>query len=265
MRLRDELRPLEPRLRTWLRRDLHRGRIDITIDALPLDGARSTVRFDRELAKRLIRDLRELAESCGEPTDSVVSLADLLRLPEVVAIESDQPDWSQSEMMALEKAVKEALGAVVALREAEGASLHSALQSVREGLEGVREGLEERRQIVVSLLSASLAERLRQLLDAGAPGAAELDRSRLEQEVAILVEKSDVTEELDRLDSHCRQLDEALGQEGPVGRRLDFLSQEILRELNTVGSKCRDAAMAHAVIEGKLLCEQLREQSQNVE
>ena len=106
--------------------------------------------------------------------------------------------------------------------------------------------------------------RLHELLESR-PEARPMDEVRLAQEVALLVERGDVVEELDRLDAHLAHFRELLATDGSLGKRLDFLSQEILRELNTLGSKCRDATMARAVLDAKVLCEQLREQVQNVE
>jgi len=105
-----------------------------------------------------------------------------------------------------------------------------------------------------------LRDRLEALL-----GNHELDPSRLAQEVAVLADRSDVTEELDRLDAHLEHFHELMATDGAIGKRLDFLTQEIFRELNTLGAKCRHARMTRAVLDAKVLCEQLREQVQNLE
>jgi len=120
------------------------------------------------------------------------------------------------------------------------------------------------REAVASELAGGLRQRIRELLVAeDAAGA--LDENRLAQEVAILVDKSDVSEELDRLFSHLEHFREVMDEEGSLGKRLDFLTQEIFRELNTLGAKCRDSEMTRRVLDGKVLCEQIREQVQNVE
>ena len=130
------------------------------------------------------------------------------------------------------------------------------------------EALAARRGEVVARALNELERRVLELLEgheaADAAGVG-LDPVRVVQEVALLIERSDTVEELERLSGHLEGFAAAMAEEGAVGRRLDFLTQEILRELNTVGSKCRDLAMQRAVVEGKVLCEQLREQVQNIE
>ncbi|MGH9465224.1 MAG: endoribonuclease YicC domain-containing protein, partial [Thermoanaerobaculia bacterium] len=127
-------------------------------------------------------------------------------------------------------------------------------------LEAQAEVLAARRAQVRDEFAAGLKRRLQELLV-----DRQIPEERLALEVALLVERSDVQEELDRLGAHLQHCRALLAQGGEVGRRLDFLAQEVQRELNTLGAKCRDVAMTEAVVEAKLLCEQLREQVQNVE
>jgi uncharacterized protein (TIGR00255 family) len=152
----------------------------------------------------------------------------------------------------------------VAGRESEGARLARLLEERLGELAAVADDLgrlagEARRE-----QATALRARVEELLRA-APGGPALDPGRLEQELALLAERSDVAEELDRLAAHVEHFRELVAGGGPVGKRLDFLSQEVLRELNTAGSKCRHAPMTRRVLDGKVLCEQLREQVQNVE
>jgi len=154
----------------------------------------------------------------------------------------------------------EALAQLVASREREGASLQAAMEERLALLAKVADRLDALRAPVAGELAAAMKRRLAELL-AGQP----LDEARLAQEVALLVDRSDVTEELDRLRAHLGHFREVAAERGPSGKRLDFLTQEIFRELNTTGSKCRNHEMTRAVLDAKVLCEQIREQVQNVE
>jgi uncharacterized protein (TIGR00255 family) len=127
-------------------------------------------------------------------------------------------------------------------------------------LEAAAARLADRRHQVARELGESLRRRLRELLAEHA-----VAEERLAQEVAVLVDRSDIVEELDRLASHCEHFRSVMAEREAIGKRLDFLTQEIFRELNTLGAKCRDAEMIRSVVDAKVLCEQLREQVQNVE
>ena len=137
--------------------------------------------------------------------------------------------------------------------------MRAALEPRLVELGGVVEALARRRDTVRAATAEALRERIVEL------AGDVVDESRLAQEVAHLVDRSDGAEELDRLGLHLEHFQEVMDAVGSIGKRLDFLSQEIFRELNTVGSKCRDAEMVQRVLDGKVLCEQLREQVQNVE
>jgi uncharacterized protein (TIGR00255 family) len=153
-----------------------------------------------------------------------------------------------------------AIDRLVETRRIEGASLEDEL---RRGFQRVREMvvvLGERRGDVTRHYQRLLEERLRSLLGDALP-----DRQRIEQEIALLVDKSDVNEELERLRAHLDHGEGVFAGPPPTGRRLDVLLQEMLREISTIGAKCRDLEMSRTVMEARLVCEQLREQVQNVE
>jgi len=153
-----------------------------------------------------------------------------------------------------------ALAQLVGAREQEGAQLRRVLAERLSDLGAAAARLRARAPLVRQEIHDGLRRRLRELLD-----GAGVDEVRLAQEAALLVDRSDVAEELDRLDGHLSHFATLLEGDGALGKRLDFLSQEILRELNTLGSKCRDGEMARMVLDAKVTCEQLREQVQNVE
>ncbi len=258
MRLRDELRPEEPALRELLAARLWRGRVEVAIEVVALGRRDVGVSIDREVAaalKRLADDL--LADGV---ISADLAFGDLLRLPELVRLDVRDPERKAEDRDLLLRVVEDALDQLIAARSAEGEKLTAAINERLDGLERLRADLVLGWREMAGALADSLRQRISELLDAG-----ELDEDRLAQEVAYLVDRSDVSEELDRLRSHLDQFRSIVGQEGTLGKRLDFLTQEIFRELNTLGSKCRDSGMTRLMLDAKVLCEQLREQVQNIE
>ena len=258
MRLRDELRREEPVLRELLSSHLWRGRVEVSVEVSAAGARDSRVSFDRRVAGAV----RKLADDLA--ADGVISgelaFGDLLRLPEVVRLEIHDPDWTPSDQEMLLRVTRAALDQLIAARSAEGSKLGAALVERLEGLRHLAEELAGRRDAAVAEMASSLRRRVAELLAGEA-----LDEDRVAQEVVYLVDRSDVSEELDRLRSHLDHFASILSQKGSIGKRLDFLTQEILRELNTLGAKCRDSEMTRRVLDAKVLCEQLREQVQNVE
>ena len=162
---------------------------------------------------------------------------------------------------ALKGAFEQALERLQTMREAEGRALGAELRTRLATLRELVAGMRERGAGLVEAQRAKLRERVERLL----AGTAPLDPLRMENEIALIADRSDATEELARLESHFEQFSRALDDSGPIGRKLDFLLQEIGRELNTLGSKSPDAAVAHLCIEAKTELERIREQVQNVE
>jgi uncharacterized protein (TIGR00255 family) len=258
IRLRDEAKASEGALRELVARVAERGRVEIGVEQQRLGDRSSTVEIDRGAVEALHAASRELAERgllSGE-----LSLADLFRLPDVVRVQHAEEGWGEAEQTLLLAVATRALAQFTAGRESEGARLRVVLDEKLAGLAALRERLLVRRTAVVPEMRETLRRRLEEAL-----AGRELDATRLEQEVALLVDKSDVSEELDRLAAHLEHFREILGSGGAIGKRLDFLSQELFRELNTLGSKCRDAEMTRMLLDAKVVCEQLREQVQNVE
>ncbi len=258
VRLRDELRREETPLRELLSAKLWRGRVDVSVEVAAAGDRDVEVSLDRQVAgavRRLADDLTTAGVVSGQ-----LSFGDLLRLPEVVRLEVHDPDWTPEDREALLRVAGEALEQLIAARNEEGSKLEAALAERLEGLRRLASELTVLREAAVGELAASLRRRVTELLAGEA-----LDEGRLAQEVVYLVDRSDVSEELDRLQSHLEHFASIVSQDGTIGKRLDFLTQEILRELNTLGAKCRDSGMTRRVLDAKVLCEQLREQVQNVE
>ncbi|HYN22206.1 MAG TPA: DUF1732 domain-containing protein, partial [Thermoanaerobaculia bacterium] len=189
-----------------------------------------------------------------------LAAGDLIRIPEAFKVEVASEEWDSGDHELLLRVAGEAVAQLVAGRELEGANLSAVLNERLRALEEVVARLDALRGPVREELGASLRRRLNELLAGQA-----LDEGRIAQEVALLVDRGDVSEEIDRLRSHLDHFRSVLKDAGPAGKRLDFLTQEIFRELNTLGAKCRNAEMTRAVLDAKVLCEQMREQVQNVE
>jgi uncharacterized protein (TIGR00255 family) len=241
-----------------LKEGLQRGRVEVTVNVEPIGEPELAAELDRALAAALARLAGELQRE--GLTEGALTAGDLLRVPGLVRVAPRDLGWTAADEAFLLELCARALAQTVASRRAEGARL---AEELRRGLARLREltaSLEERRDDVTQHYLRLLEARLRALAGDALP-----DRPRLEQEVALLVEKSDVNEELERLRAHLEHGDAILDGASPAGRRLDVLLQEILRELSTVGAKCRDLPMIRTVMDARLQAEQLREQVQNVE
>jgi len=263
LRLPAELEPSEPRLREQVRGQVARGHLDIQFQ---VDSrARRALRVDEEYVRaylELYNRLERQHSLGGEP-----DLMAVLRMPGVVRSgEREAPADETERLGALAgRALEEALGRLNEMRRAEGAALEREL---RERLQAVVEGQKQLVRLGERALPAChrrLAERLQELLKPTA-----LDPARLAQEAAYLAERSDVSEELTRLASHADQFAQVLGSDGGVGKRLDFLLQEMNREANTILSKSSGLQadgleMTRLGLEIKAQIERLREQVQNVE
>jgi uncharacterized protein (TIGR00255 family) len=258
LRLPEEWGELESAVRNLLADRIHRGRVEARVD---LDDRRQRdvqVRIDRAVLTALQEAQAELQEIL--PIEEI-ALRDLVRIPNAIKISAAAPTESPEIADQLLRAVDSALAEVERAREREGAQLASALSDRLDTLGAIVGSIAARTADVQRELGERFAARWSQLLET--PGV--LDEGRLAQETALMVERSDIQEEVDRLRTHEAHFRETLGEEGPVGKRLDFLAQEIFRELNTLATKCRHSDVVKLVIDAKLLCEQLREQVQNVE
>lgn len=235
---------------------LTRGRYEI---ALRFDGAGLGVPvLDRERARAAFRALCELRDELAPGTD--VPLALLGAIPDLFVSRADREIDRVRE--ATRAAFDAAVAALDAMRAREGDALREDLTRRLDRVRRLAHDIEQRAPEVVEAHRKRLrerAERLRTATDI------EVDTPRLEQEIALFAERSDICEELTRLASHCAQFAALLATDEAIGRRLDFLLQEMAREANTVGAKSPDAQIAHAVIEVKAEIERMREQVQNVE
>jgi uncharacterized protein (TIGR00255 family) len=258
LRLGDELRSSEQALRDLLGKEVSRGRVEARVEVRPVAERKATVQVHMGVIREAHAAVHQLVE--GGLVDRGLSAGDLLRIPEAFRVEVASEEWSTEDHELLLRVAGEAVTQLVAGREKEGASLAAILEERTQALDVIVARLDILRGPVREELGAALRRRLDELLSSQT-----LDETRVAQEVALLVDRSDVSEEIDRLRSHLDHFRSILRDAGPAGKRLDFLTQEIFRELNTLGAKCRNAEMTRAVLDAKVLCEQIREQVQNVE
>ena len=235
-----------------------RGRVDVTISRNALAARRRyAVAVRRDLARAYVSAARRLARDLG--LDGTVAITDVLRLPDLFEVSEETPDV-RGEQVALRRALSRALRAFDGERRREGAHLGRDMRARTAAIGRAAVGIRRRLPQALAALRRQAEERFIRLL-----GGAEVDRGRVAQEIAVLADRSDVTEEVVRLDAHLGALRSALGDRGPVGKRIEFLLQEVHRELNTIGSKAGDGTIAELVLGAKAEIEKLREQVQNLE
>jgi uncharacterized protein (TIGR00255 family) len=258
LRLDEPFLDQEAAVRECLGETLLRGRVDAAVEVSPVGEPQVAVAVQRGVLRTVHTAIHELVEE--GLLASELRAGDLLRMPEIFQLERRVGEATAEDRALLLATVVVARDQLEAARAGEGASLERALTERLDTLEALAAELRAARPAVVAELQNSLGARVRELLD-----GVDLDPQRLAQEVALLADRSDIAEELDRLDAHLVHYRELMAATGSLGKRLDFLTQELLREVNTVGSKCRNAGMTRQVLEGKTAIEQLREQVQNVE
>lgn len=258
VRLPRDVTPLEDRVRGVVQARVLRGRVEVTILREDRAVRAITVRADLELATAYAQALRDLADVLG--VADAMTLSQVAAFPDVIRVGEAKEDLDAL-WPALASAVEAAAGDLVAMREAEGRRLAEDIEARLARVEALAAGVEERSRAAVHAYAARLRERIAQLL-----GELPVDEQRLAAEVAIFAERSDVSEEITRLRSHVAQFRADLrNSSGAVGRRLEFVLQEMGREVNTTGAKANDLEITRAVIAMKGELESMREQIQNVE
>jgi len=258
VRLPRDLSALEDRVRGIVQARVLRGRVDVSIMREERGSRLRTVKSDTELARAYAQALRELADVLG--VSGEISLSQLISMPDVIKVEEVRDDvetlWPD-----LSRAVDEAVAGLVAMREAEGRRLAGDLLARLDRVGDLARLVEDRARVAVAEYAQRLRARIAELL-----GTVPLDENRLATEIAIFAERVDISEEVTRLNSHVAQFRQDITDGGgSIGRRLEFLLQEMGREVNTIGSKASDLEITRAVIAMKGELESLREQVQNVE
>jgi uncharacterized protein (TIGR00255 family) len=249
---------LEDRVRKAIQEQISRGRLDVFITVGKFDsGKNKSVTVDKDLALVYYNALRDLAEATGAAAD--IGVTELARMPDVLVLEEKQEDleavWSV--MLA---AVRQATESLVTMRQEEGRRLAQDILHRIDKIEQFNNDIAVRAPLVVEDYRERLRQRVQELL-----GDVEIDEARLASEVAFFADRGNITEEIVRLRSHFKQVRETVKVPEPVGRKLDFLVQELNREVNTIGSKANDSQIANLVIAAKSEIEKIREQVQNIE
>jgi uncharacterized protein (TIGR00255 family) len=253
------LQPLEPEVKEAVGRAVRRGRVEVSVQATLAEGAAESVVPSRSLVGSLVRALRDMQNEFG--LEGGVSVSDLVRYPGALERTEGPLEVSVEARQTLMGLVQEALAGLDAMRQAEGERLREELCRVLGAIEDAAEAVERHAAETLDERQGALREKVQAL--AGDLG---LEDGRLYQEVVKAVERHDVAEEVQRLRSHAAMARDLLaGEDGPAGKRLDFLAQELMREANTIGSKVADAAQVQTVVGLKAEIERLREQVQNVE
>ena len=253
LRLPEELRALENRLRELAVKQLARGKLDCTLRYRAEGGAVAKLVLNEELATSLVTGAHNIEQMMNNPAR--VNAFDVMRWPGVV--QEAVRDVTPVQEAAIEVFDK-AVGELVEIRQREGERLQEFILQRCESMRTQIAAVQQRRSEVMQAIKDKLVAKLREL-------EVELDHHRLEQELVYLSQKLDVEEELDRLVTHLDEITQVLERNEPVGRRLDFLMQELNREANTLSSKAADIDTTKAAVELKVLIEQMREQVQNIE
>lgn len=260
VKLRDSEAALEPVVRKVFAAHISRGKVEVTVRLRRETSASASVSVDEGLIEAVVGRIREVATRLEIP--GALQARDLLAIPGALSVDGGGQDWTPEETGAIEAVARQAAESLRGMREMEGRQIADDLAGRIAFLRRKTAALSERRAEFAARLLGNLRERLAALVP-----DLPLDSGRLEQEAAIAVDRTDVAEELQRLDGHLLQFAELLAASGgdPVGKKLEFLTQEILRELNTLGSKARDLQLVRDVLEMKSETEKIREQVQNVE
>ncbi|MCM1175056.1 MAG: YicC family protein [Blautia sp.] len=247
----------EAAIRNELKRYIQRGKIDVFITYEDYTESNLCVKYNKELAAEYMKYLGQMAEDFA--LDNDVRVSALSRYPEVLTMEEQTADEEELWQM-LERAISHAADGFVAARIREGENLRGDLLGKLDGMLAHVEYITERSPEIITQYRQKLEDKVKELL-----GDAQVDESRLLMEVTVFADKVCVDEELVRLRSHIETTKESLIQGGGIGRKLDFIAQEMNREANTILSKANDLEISNRAIELKTEIEKVREQIQNIE
>lgn len=249
---------LEDKIRNFVKDYVKRGRVDLYIKLELLNSNESTLKFDEELASQYYNILSSIRDKFDLVDD--ISVMNIAKFPDIVKVEEKEEDesivWN-----SLRQALENCLVKLKGMREEEGTKLASDIKMRCDLLKNYIEEIEKYSYNVVIDYKEKLKNRINELLE----GNVQVDENRLAQEIAIYADKSSITEEIVRFKSHILQLKKTIDKNDSIGRKIDFLIQEMNREINTIGSKSSDLNITNLVVEVKSELEKIREQIQNIE
>ena len=246
----------EDKIRKRISSAISRGKVDVLVTFENYSSKGTNIRINKDLAKDYIRELKSLAEETELKFN--VDVIDISKFPEILKIEDEQDEELIGKELMF--AVDDALNKFISMREVEGTRLIEDIESRIYSIQNKVNEITEYSSTLVKEYMEKLKQRVSELLEPGT-----VDENRLMQEIVIFSDKSSIEEELTRLKSHIAQFLELIKQSSPIGKKIDFLIQEINREVNTIGSKANCLEITNRVIEIKTEVENIREQIQNIE
>lgn len=253
MRLPEELRELEPRIRELTRKYLQRGKLECQLRFKSKSADTASLAVDQHLLKSIMQAGKQV--SAVVPDAIPFRLIDLLKWPGIISVQEVDVTAISTILVAL---YEEALQKLVAAREREGSALKEIILSRLQTMQHHIQKIMQLQPTILKTQREQLTQRIAEI-------EVEYDVPRFEQELVLLAQKSDVMEELERLTTHASEVERITKEGGVVGRQLDFFMQELNREANTLGAKSVNTEMTQTVVELKILIEQMREQIQNIE
>lgn len=248
---------IEDKIRSFVKERISRGKVDVYVSIVNVDEAAADVVLNESLAAGYVAALRQLGEKFGLADD--ISVSTVARYSDIFTVKKQTEDENEV-WVAVSEVLSEAVNSFIAMREAEGVKLYDDVVGRMNSILDTVQKIEERSPQTLEDYSARLRAKIEEL-----KGDTAIDEQRLLTEIAIFADKIAVDEETVRLRSHFAQMLSMLDSGEAVGRKLDFIVQEMNREANTIGSKAQDAEIAHMVVEIKAEIEKIREQIQNIE
>ena len=248
---------LEEEIRKMISNSLNRGKVDVFINLKNYNDGSGVPKVDINLAQGYLQCLKEIEAKLEVKND--ISVMQIARFPEVITIVEEE-DKIEEVWKELKPLISDSLDMMIKMREVEGTKLKEDILSKILVIEELVSKVESFADNIPKVFKIKLEERVKELL-----GNVDIDESRIAMEVCMLADKATIDEEIIRLRSHINQVRETLNLNEPIGRKLDFIVQEMNRETNTIGSKSSDIQMTNIVIDIKNILEKIREQVQNIE
>jgi len=253
-----KLNSLEERMKNVIKEKISRGRVEVYINFEEGKVDNYSIRINERLLDEYVIALNNISEKYGVKNDSSTSL--LARYPDALKIEYEETDEEEI-WVALEETLKNALVLLMDMRAREGESLKADVLNRIAEIESAITEIEKKAPEIIAVHKEKMLDRIKELID----DSIEIDEARVAMEVAVFADKTNITEEIVRLKSHFKQFADIFNESKSVGRKLDFLIQEINREVNTIGSKSPDVDISNYVVAMKSEIEKIREQIQNIE
>ena len=247
---------MEDKIRKQIANRITRGKVEVLVSFFDFSNKSKNVVLNKEIAKEYIKQLREIADENNLSEN--ISVVEIAKLPDILnSIDSDNDEEIASEAL---QCLNMALDSLIEMRKAEGENIKQDLLVRIERVQNLVDKIAENSKGIVEEYVSKLEKRVKEILKTDA-----VDENRIAQEAVIYADKTSIEEELTRLNSHIVQFKELVNSDGPVGKKLDFMIQEMNRETNTIGSKAGSGEITKAVIDLKVELEDIREQIQNIE